>query len=111
MAKQKDALKKIVALKRQSAEQRVRVLQTDAERMEAALVALSEALRNIDTNGSGFDTLRLAEEHGHSRKLISDMRAGETALVEKRAELHDAREALKRAFHSEERLGEILSKG
>ena len=111
MAKQREMLKKIVALKRQSAEQYMRAVQTDAERMEAAISALHADLRALDEVRAGFDAHRLAEENGHVRKLLADIRAGEAALMLKRAELHEAREALKRVFHSEERLSQPVPKG
>jgi|JI10StandDraft_1071094.scaffolds.fasta_scaffold392036_1 prefoldin subunit 5 len=111
MAKQRDVLKKIVALKRQSVEQQVRALQIEVERIEAAIRKLAESLKAVDDLRAGFEALRLAEEHGHARKLISDIRAGEALLVLKRRELHEAREALKRVFHSEERLGQIVPRG
>lgn len=107
MAKQKDVLKKIVALKRQSVEQQVRALQIEVDRIVAALRELSASLTAMDELRAGFEALRLAEQNGHARKLISDIRAGEALLNLKRAELHEAREALKRVFHSEERLGQI----
>jgi hypothetical protein len=111
MAKQKDVLKKIVALKRQSAEQRVRALQNDIDRIEIAIQAHIAGLNGLDEAKGGFDALRLAQEHGHPAKLIADIRAAEAALTVKRAELHAAREALKHVFHSQERLGEAGAKG
>ncbi len=111
MPKQREVLRKIVALKRQSAEQHLRAVQLDVERIEAGIAALRDGLRAMDEVRAGFDAHRLAEENGHARKLIADFGAAETALVHKRSELHEAREALKRAFHSEERLGEAGAQG
>ncbi len=110
MPKQKDVLKKIVALKRQSAEQRVRALQTDVEQIEAAIAARIAGLQGLDDAKSGFDAHRLSEEHGHPPRLIAAIRAARAALTTKRAELHAAREALKHVFHSEERLNEARGK-
>ncbi len=104
MPKQKDVLKKIVALKRQSAEQRVRAVQIDVERIEAGIQSLIASLQGLDEAKAGFDAQRLAEEHGHPPKLIADIRAAEAALAARRTDLAAAQEALKRAFHSEERL-------
>lgn len=111
MARQKDVLKKIVALKRQSVEQQVRALQIEVERIEAAIRKLAENLGAIDKLRAGFEALRLAEENGHARKLISDIRAGQALLAVRKRELDDAREALKRVFHSEERLSQGGPKG
>jgi len=111
MAKQKDVLKKIVALKRQGAEQRLLILQTEAERIEAAIRQMRAGLATMDNTTAGFDALWLAEQNGHVRKVISDINAAQAALAMKQTEVSEAREALKRAFHSENRLGEITAKG
>jgi hypothetical protein len=104
MAKQREVLRKIVALKRQSAEQHLRAIQMDVDRIVSDIGQLNINLHALDEVKAGFDALRLAEEHGHARKLIADIRAAEAVLVVKRSELHEAREALKRAFHSQEQL-------
>lgn len=104
MARKREVLRKIVALKRQSAEQHLRVIQMDLDRIEATLTELTVRLQGIDRAKAGFDALRLAEEHGHSRKLIADIRAAQANLIVKRESLHEAREALKRAFHSQEQI-------
>lgn len=111
MSKQTDMLKKIVALKRQSAEQRVRTLQIDADRIEAGIAALEASFQQLDALIGGFEAHRLAEENGHARKLLADIRAADAALQVKRIDLHEAREALKRVFHSEERLANPLFNG
>lgn len=111
MAKQREVLRKIVALKRQSAEQHLRAIQIEADRIVSDIGLLNANLHAIDETKAGFDALRLAEEHGHARKLIADIRAAEAALTIKRSELHEAREALKRAFHSQEQLNEPFKAG
>lgn len=104
MPKQREVLRRIVALKRQSAEQHLRAVQIAADGIAANIAQLTASLHALDEAKAGFDALRLAEEHGHARKLIADIRAAEAMLVVKRSELHEAREALKRAFHSQEQL-------
>ncbi|MEQ9505251.1 MAG: hypothetical protein RLO80_03195 [Hyphomonas sp.] len=111
MPKQKDVLKKIVALKRQSAEQRVRTVQNDVDRIETHIQALCASLQGIDTSSAGSDAVHLAQEHGYPPKLIADIRAAQAALAIRQTELHAAREALKHVFHSQERLNEAASKG
>lgn len=111
MAAKKDVLQKIVALKRQSAEQQVRALQMDVDRIESAISALAGSLKSMDEGKAGFDAHRLAETHGHVGKILRDIDAGNAALALKRSELHGAREALKHVFHSQERLGETVPKG
>ena len=104
MPKQREVLRKIVALKRQSAEQHLRAVQMEADRIVSDIAQLNANLHALDEAKAGFDALRLAEEHGHARKLIADIRAAEAQLIVKRSDLHEAREALKRAFHSQEQL-------
>ncbi len=110
MAAKKDVLQKIVALKRQSAEQHVRMLQLDAERIEMSISALLTSLKSMDEGKAGIDAHLLAEAHGHVGKVIKDIAARRAELSRKQLEVHDAREALKRVFHSQERLGEGVSK-
>lgn len=111
MAAKKDVLQKIVALKRQSAEQHVRTLQLDVERIEASIGDLAAGLKSMDVRKAGIDAHRLAEAHGHVGKVIRDIGARNAVLETKRAELQEAREALKRVFHSQERLGEVFPNG
>jgi hypothetical protein len=110
MAKQAQVLKRIVALKRQSAEQRVRALQIEAERIEAEIAGISRELAALDEVVAGLDAHVLAEQHGHARKLIDNRRAAEARLLAKRRDVREAQEALKRAFHSEERLNAAAAK-
>ena len=108
MAAKKDVLQKIVALKRQSAEQHVRALQIDVERIELSISVLESGLKSMDEGRAGIDAHLLAEAHGHVGKVIKDIAGRRAELSAKQIELHDAREALKRVFHSQERLGEVV---
>ena len=108
MAAKKDVLQKIVALKRQSAEQHVRMLQLEAERLESSISALLTSLKSMDEGRAGIDAHLLAEAHGHVGKVIKDIAARRAELSRIQFELHEAREALKRVFHSQERLGEVV---
>ena len=80
MAKQREVLRKIVALKRQSAEQHLRAVQMEVDRIVSDIAQLNADLHALDEARAGFDALRLAEEHGHVRKLIADIRAAEAQL-------------------------------
>ncbi|MFN3911400.1 hypothetical protein [Hyphomonas sp.] len=111
MAAKKDVLQKIVALKRQSAEQQVRMLQLDVERIELSINELAASLTAMDEGKAGFEAHWLAEASGYVGKVIRDIGLRRAALADKRSELHDAREALKRVFHSQERLREDGPKG
>lgn len=107
MARQAETLKKIVALKRQSAEQRVRALQIEVGGIEASIAALMASLDPADLVKYGYEACSLAETNGHVGKVLAQVRHRNIALVSKDAELQAAREALKRVLHSEERLGQI----
>jgi prefoldin subunit 5 len=111
MALGKDALRKIVALKRQSVEQRVRALQLDMQAIEATIAGLTASLKALDEGHSGMEASFLAQAHGHVSRVIREIDAQKAALLIRRSQLDAAREALKRVFHSQERLGEILPKG
>lgn len=111
MPKQREVLRKIVALKRQSAEQRVRAIEVEAGRIECEIMELKASLIGLDETKAGFDALRLAEENGYAHKLIADLCIRQSALAVVRAQLHEAREALKRVFHSEERLSQSTKAG
>ncbi|MEZ5946714.1 MAG: hypothetical protein R3C04_07675 [Hyphomonas sp.] len=110
MAEKKVDLTKIVALKRQKAEQDFRAVQIEREQMSEEAERLAAALRALDDPGPDVDATILALRHGHVRKVMSDMAAGNAAAVQKDAELDEAREALKRAFDSEERLKDMKTK-
>jgi predicted nucleic acid-binding Zn-ribbon protein len=110
MARQAQVLKRIVALKRQSAEQRVRALQIEAEGIEAEIAGIMRDLATLDEVTAGIEAHLLAEQHGHVRKLIDNRRAAEVRLLAKRQEVRAAHDALKRAFHSEERLNAAAAK-
>jgi prefoldin subunit 5 len=111
MALRKDALRKIVALKRQSAEQRVRALQLELEAIEATIADLTTSLKALDEGQSGIEASFLAQAHGHVARVIREIDAQKAALLVRRSELDAAREALKRVFHSQERLEEVLPEG
>lgn len=110
MAPKTDVLKNIVALKRQGAEQRVQVLQLEIELIAVSIDVLAAGLKALDESRAGFDAHRLAEANGHTGRVIRDMNLRRAALEDKRSELHEARERLKRVFHSQERLGEVVPK-
>ncbi|MGA1341726.1 MAG: hypothetical protein ACO33A_01570 [Hyphomonas sp.] len=111
MAFRKDSLSKIVALKRQSAEQRVRSLQLEMQAIEATIAGLTTSLKALDEGQSGIEASFLAQAHGHVSRVIREIEAQKAALLVRRSELDAAREALKRVFHSQERLDEVLPKG
>lgn len=106
MSKQKDNLRKIVALKRQSAEQKVRALQIEASRIENTINDLLAGLNTANPVKFGYEAHSLAETYGHTARVLADIRRHSAALAAKNEDLHAARESLKRVFHSEERLNQ-----
>ncbi len=104
MADRKPLLRKLVALKRQKAEQAFQTLQQDRGRAETAIKKLSDSLQTMNTQTLPFDIRRLAHQQGHVEKLIADIDAQRTLLSETETQLGLARDALKRALHSEDRL-------
>lgn len=104
MAKPKDVLPKLVALKRQRVEQEVLALQQDLARIEATVAALNAGLKAMNDPPAGAEALSLSEANGHAPKLIRDIDAGKVELARRMAELEAARLALRKVFHSEEQL-------
>jgi hypothetical protein len=104
MAKHKDVLPGLVALKRQRVEQQVLALQQDVARIEAANEGLAAGLKAMDDPPAGFEALSLSAGNGHIPKVLKDIDASKAELARRRAELNAARLALKNVFHSEEQL-------
>ena len=104
MAKHKDVLPGLVALKRQRVEQQVLALQQDVARLESAIEGLADSLRAMDNPPAGFEALSLSQENGHVPMLLKDIDTRKAELARRRAELNAARLALKNVFHSEEQL-------
>lgn len=107
MAAKKDVLQKIVALKRQIAEQHVHAVQLKVEKIEVSIKSLQTSLKTMDEGKAGIEAHLLAEAHGHVGRVIKDIATRRGELSRAQLELYDAREALKRVFHSQERLGDI----
>lgn len=71
---------------------------------------MGRSVNQTNQTVAGTEAHLLAEQHGHARKLIDNRRAAEVRLLAKRREVREAHEALKRAFHSEERLNAAAAK-
>ncbi|KCZ50183.1 MULTISPECIES: hypothetical protein [unclassified Hyphomonas] len=104
MAQKGPPLQKLVALKRQRAEQdllsvqqELTALKTDLQRLEADLAALNG-------EAGGIESHILSYEHGYAQRQTFAIQACRAKIAEKEAEFVAAREALKRAFDSEQRL-------
>ncbi|MFN4226450.1 MAG: hypothetical protein ACK4HR_09040 [Hyphomonas sp.] len=104
MAKKKDVLPRIVALKRQRVEQQVLALQQEVARLESSLRDLAGRLKATDNPPAGIEALSLSQANGHVPKLVRDIDARKAELARRRSELDAARLALRNVFHSEEQL-------
>lgn len=104
MAETDRMLQKLVALKRQKAEQRVWALQQDLEKTEAALAELVRNLQATDNPALSFAACRLARQQGHVERVIAEIADLRVLISRKERELAEARDALRRTFHSEDRL-------
>ena len=76
-------------------------------RMELCFDALMT--RALDEPDAEVDDAILSLRFGHVRKVLSDIETSKAAAAAKEAELDEAREALKRAFDSEQRLKDMKS--
>ncbi|MCI4644712.1 MAG: hypothetical protein MRY64_08020 [Hyphomonadaceae bacterium] len=100
-------LKKLVALKRQKAEQRVLALQQVCGRAEMALAEAKANLRAADNPELDFTARSLALQGGRVEGLIAQVRARESAVSAAAKDLAEAREALKWVLYSEDRLDDL----
>lgn len=104
MSAGKPPLKKLVALKRQRAEQALLSVQQELTALMAELKRQEDQLASMNGEGGGIESHILAYEHGFDRRQTFAIAACRARILEKEREYFAAREALKRAFDSEERL-------
>ena len=104
MAAKKPPLRKLVGLKRQRAEQALLSVQQDLTALTAELKHLEQELATLDGEGGGIEVHLLSYEHGFLQRQAQSIAACRALILDKEAEYFAAREALKRAFDSEERL-------
>ena len=101
-------LTKLVSLRRQQAEQDFALARQMVSAAEAELARLEEQLRSPAAAPEDFASIALAEQNGHTGRLLKQIETQKQAIVVKQAALAERREALKKAFGSERRLGEIV---
>lgn len=101
-------LTKLVSLRRQQAEQ-------DFARARQALIAAEEELARMETQlrtppaaSEDFAAVALSEQNGNTQRLLKRIEAQKQLIAEMQTALADRRDALKKAFGSERRLGEII---
>jgi hypothetical protein len=104
LAATKPSLKKLVALKRQRAEQALLSVQQELTALMTELKRLEAEFATLNCEGGGIEAHILSYEHGFSQRQIWAIQACRAKISEKEGEYFTAREALKKAFDSEERL-------
>ena len=107
MADSDAVLEKLVALKRQRAEQHVLAIQQEVDAAEARLACLAESLKSADRDEVDFAVRKLSYQQGHIEKLLADMAAQRAVIAQKQEELARAQMELRKAFHSQDRLAEL----
>ena len=104
MSKQNRVLLKLVALKRQRAEQGLAIAQTRLREVQAGLADLQAQLAAADTMQMDFQTLSLSARNGHVQRLLGKL-ADQQALIEQtQTFVAAAKEELKRILNSEDQL-------
>jgi hypothetical protein len=105
--KQAAQLQTLVGIKRQKAEQDMLSLQMDVRRIEVEIAGIGENLKALDRTGEEYDGASLARRYGAVERMISEIDRLKTELAARQVDLEMAREALKRAMHSEDRISEL----
>jgi predicted nucleic acid-binding Zn-ribbon protein len=100
-------LQKLVALKRQRAEQRVQALQVELDAERARLAQAEANLRAVDDPGLDFAARSLSLQQGRVDGLIASVKARQGDVSAAEARLVEAREALKWVMYSEDRLDDL----
>ncbi|MCA8901799.1 MAG: hypothetical protein KDA53_11165 [Hyphomonas sp.] len=104
MARRKNVLPKLVALKRQQAEQEFYTARKAHEAAEDEAGRLARALKGLDAPEADIESTLLSLRYGHDRKLLADMQENRAEAAEKRGVMDEARETLKRALNSEDQI-------
>ena len=107
MADQQTQLRRIVALKRQKAEQSLSIIQSAIRKLEGELEALQGLLAAADGAGQDFQTLSLASQHGHVQRLLSEMEQKQVQITLTVRQLDTAKESLKQILNSEDELAKM----
>ena len=107
MADQQAQLRRIVALKRQKAEQSLSIIQSAIRKLEGELEALQGLLAAADGAGQDFQTLSLANRHGHVQRLFSEMEQKKAQITLTARQLDTAKESLKQILNSEDELAKM----
>ena len=104
MTTQRRTLVKLVVLKRQRAEQHLLSVQHELGLLQTELHRLEQQLDSMNGEGGGVESHMLSYEHGFDRRQITAIATCKARIAEQETAYLAARESLKRAFDSEERL-------
>ncbi|WP_321490737.1 hypothetical protein [uncultured Hyphomonas sp.] len=104
MAQKGPPLQKLVALKRQRAEQDMLSAQQELTALKTELKRLETDLAALNGEAGGIESHILSYEHGYAQRQTFAIQACRAKIAEKETDFTAARDALKRAFDSEERL-------
>ena len=96
-------LLKLVALKRQKAEQSLAIVQTELRDLGKQLDALQEEFASADQAGGDVHAM-LSSRYGHSRRVLHDMDRKRSEIADAQQRFNAAREELKRILNSEDQL-------
>lgn len=108
MARRGPDLLKLVALRRQKAEQALALLQNEIRSDERVLAALQAEIDAADRSGADFEAVSLSRRFGHVGLMHARLESKRAALSEKRSRLRAAQDVLRREIDSEGRLEKEL---
>ncbi|MBR9808635.1 MAG: hypothetical protein GYB49_15570 [Alphaproteobacteria bacterium] len=104
MSKQNRVLLKLVALKRQRAEQGLAIAQARRRELQAGLADLQAQLAAADAAQIDFQALSLSARNGHVQRLLNKLADQQAQVEQSQACVAEAREELKRILNSEDQL-------
>lgn len=106
MADPRPKLLKLVALKRQKAEQSLAIVQARLRELAKELDTLQSELSKADQAGD-IQALMLASRNGHAVRVLREMDLKRSEIAQTKLHLHQAREDLKMILNSEDQLNQM----
>ncbi|MEE2879236.1 MAG: hypothetical protein VX593_09560 [Pseudomonadota bacterium] len=106
-ANQSRELKRLVALKRQQAEQAFALAQAALRREEKKLDALKQELASIDATSADYADFALSMRFGLTERLMQKIDLARQSVARRKASVDAAKHALKKAMYSEDRVREV----
>lgn len=103
-SRQERLLKRLVSIRRQNAEQTLMALQARRADLEHRLLEMTAALGRLDEVDSQSGELSLSLCHGYVEYLLKQMSDCDAEIILQEKALADAKQALRRALHSENQI-------